>query len=315
MQQQRIASESFERKEMKYRLSASQFADLLALIRQRLQPTEFAESKVTSLYYDTLQFSLIGRSLEKPLYKEKLRLRVYGECFDEQTAAFVEIKKKFKGIVYKRRIAMSLRGALDYLSGMPYEEAIVRHPLPGKQDKHDGGGARSLQIAREIDFMRAHHAPLAPAMLVTCERFSFADESEDLRVTFDTHLRALAWPGRFESLRGKNPSDAWLDIIPPDEAIMEVKCHGSVPLWLAQALSKAGTYQQSFSKYGTAYQKMCIAEGALHMAQAEPTLTSNEPIRVIWPQELQELQEMYELHGLQGKAAQHQGREKVRHYA
>ena len=110
----------FERKEVKYRISRRQYRMLRAAFGERMQEDSFGRSLVTSRYFDTEERSLIARSLEKPLYKEKLRVRTYGIDADR---AFVELKKKFKGIVYKRRIAMTPRSAERFLGGLPYDEA------------------------------------------------------------------------------------------------------------------------------------------------------------------------------------------------
>ena len=113
-------SDVFARKEMKYRLDSGQYDLLLAAVRSRLVPSEYGFSTVRSLYFDTPHYGLIEHSLDKPIYKEKLRLRVYGEPADD-VQAFVEIKKKFKGVVYKRRVSMTLAAARMYLSGESYE--------------------------------------------------------------------------------------------------------------------------------------------------------------------------------------------------
>ncbi len=293
------ASESFERKEMKYRLSAGQLAALLTLVREHLKPTEFADSTITSVYYDTPTFELIERSLEKPLYKEKLRLRVYGDSFEASMRAFVELKKKYKGIVYKRRMAMSLQAALAYLSGTSFQDACAQHPLQDSEDAPSLANARSMQIAREVDFFMQRHASLAPSMLIACERLSFADEASGLRITFDARIRALPFPlgpaacAKYDAaclaraastLRAMGVTQVGQSVIGPGEAIMEVKCQAGLPFWLVDALSELGAYQQSFSKYGTAYLNMLAQQRvACERRQSLPNAL-HEPIRVIWPQ-------------------------------
>ena len=111
------AHANFKRKEKKYVLEAGDYLALMALIGDKIEEDEYPYSHIESLYYDTPDWRMINRSMEKPLYKEKLRVRVYGET-GEQNVAFVELKKKFKGIVYKRRIAMSPQGARAFMEGM-----------------------------------------------------------------------------------------------------------------------------------------------------------------------------------------------------
>lgn len=117
--------EVFERTEKKYRLDACQHRSMLAALAGRMEPDVFGVTRITSLYFDTPDRLLIERSLDKPLYKEKLRLRRYGEATDEGDCVFVEIKKKYKGVVYKRRVGMSQAAANAYLGGMPYELSLI----------------------------------------------------------------------------------------------------------------------------------------------------------------------------------------------
>lgn len=105
----------FKRKEVKYLLTEAQLFALRLALEAHMEPDDFAHSSIYNLYYDTPDFRLIRRSLEKPAYKEKLRLRSYGVP-DEETQVFPEIKKKARGIVYKRRVCMPYGDALRYLS-------------------------------------------------------------------------------------------------------------------------------------------------------------------------------------------------------
>lgn len=240
-------SEVFARKENKYRLQAVQYSLLRAAVESHLVPDAFGTSEVRSLYFDTPERSLIERSLDKPLYKEKLRLRVYGAPADE-AQVFVEIKKKFKGVVYKRRVSMTLAGARAYLRGRPYEEACARFPLSDSLAAEQSLSDRSRQTAREIDFFRERYGSLEPSMLIVCDRSAHIDpEGSELRVTFDTRLEAC------RDVRDLALTGRCSPIIRPDEAIMEIKNAGPLPRWLVCALSSCRAYPQSFSKYGTAY--------------------------------------------------------------
>ncbi|MEI3229832.1 MAG: VTC domain-containing protein [Gordonibacter pamelaeae] len=119
----------FERKEVKYRLDARQAETMHRALEGRMEPDAYGRTTVRSLYLDTPERTLIERSLDKPLYKEKLRLRCYGALHDDGLV-FVEIKKKFEGIVYKRRVGCSYAAARAYLGGMPYQDACARFPWP-----------------------------------------------------------------------------------------------------------------------------------------------------------------------------------------
>ena len=141
---------SFKRCEKKYLLTEAQYRAVRLGMAPFMKPDAYPVYSVSNVYYDTDRYDLIRASLEKPVYKEKLRLRSYGvpgSC-DE---VFIEIKKKFDDVVYKRRITMTMRDAALYLSGA-----------------RRGDGS---QIGRDR------------------EAYAAADGGE-LRITFDTALRA-----------------------------------------------------------------------------------------------------------------------------
>ncbi len=248
----------FERKEVKYRLSAAQLQAIVDALEGRMAPDMFGRTRVTSLYLDTPNRSLIDRSLEKPLYKEKLRLRAYGIPTPD-SLVFIELKKKFKGIVYKRRVGCSYRAARAYLSAMPYVQACARFPLADPEAATESCSRRSLQIAAEIDQFILRHEPLVPSMCIACERIAYApvldvagesrsDVPVDLRITFD---EAIAYCDLFAST--PYATSAYVPLLDAGEAVMEVKASGPFPLWLVRALDAYRIYPTSFSKYGAAY--------------------------------------------------------------
>lgn len=288
----------FERKEIKYRLSAGQVDILLAGLQGRMVPDQYGSTPIVSMYFDTPEHLLIERSLDKPLYKEKLRLRSYGMPAKD-SRVFIEIKKKYKGIVYKRRVALSYAAARAYLGGAAFEDACRRYPLPDAAMHAETLGAQSRQIAREIDSFIMRYEPLEPSMLIVCSRTAYlplaaagaagaagagagaaggegavaaavgangaggtgAPASADarpgggspadagLRITFDTALT-------YRDMR--HAGSAAQGLIGTDEAIVEVKNAGPLPLWLLQALAQAKARPSSFSKYGEAY-RACAA--------------------------------------------------------
>lgn len=262
----------FERKEVKYRLDARRHRAMTAALRGRMVPDAFGRTRIVSRYLDTPERALIERSLDKPLYKEKLRLRGYGAP-QADDRVFVEIKKKYGGIVYKRRVGCSLAAACAYLDGTPYEEACGRFPLPDAVMAAESLSPRSVQIAREIDEFAARHRPLRPSMLITCERTAYAslaccngaasagnpapaapdapaDVPDDLRITFDDDIA-------YRDLFAARP-DAAHALLSAGDAVMEIKSSGPFPLWLVRALDACEAYPSSFSKYGEAY-RACTA--------------------------------------------------------
>ena len=246
--------EVFERKEVKYRLDANQRHAMLAALEGRMVVDAYGTTSIVSRYFDTPDRALIERSLDKPLYKEKLRVRSYG-IPGEDDQVFVELKKKYKGIVYKRRVGCSYAAARAYMGGMPYEQACCEFPLPDSILAEASLSPRSLQIAREIDAFKERYIPLRASMVTICDRTAYAPlaiggEGEaagvpsTLRITFAraSHRRP---PVGFGMPR---------PLLPADEAIMEVKCAGPFPPWLVDALDGCEAYPSSFSKYGAAYQ-------------------------------------------------------------
>lgn len=240
----------FKRTEMKYLLSADQRRVLEETIAQKMVPNEFGESRIMSLYYDTPEFALIERSLDKPLYKEKLRLRVYGSP-SPLAPAFVELKKKFDGVVYKRRVPLSLAAARVFLEGMPYEAACRAFPLVDHEAHRQSLSARSLQIGREIEFMIARHGDLVPSLLTSCDRVAYAEpEDDELRITFDANLAFAVGVDDLLTVSEVAP------LVDPACSVMEVKNAGPLPFWLVRALNAAKARPRSFSKCGHAYMSL-----------------------------------------------------------
>ena len=221
----------FKRKEVKYLLTEAQLAALRPALETHMEPDAFAHSIISNLYYDTPDFRMLRRSQEKPVYKEKLRLRGYG-LPDEETQVFPEIKKKAEGIVYKRRVRMPYGDAIRYLSR--------RRP---------GGDG---QIFQELNWMLLAYGSLAPRIFLSYERDSWKGrEDPSLRLTLD---REILWRAEALDLR----RGAWGEpLLGQDQVLMEVKITNAAPLWLAEALSENGIFPISFSKCGRAFETLC----------------------------------------------------------
>ena len=218
----------FERTETKYILTLSQRRALLEKIEQYVKPDEYGESTVCSLYFDTDNHRLIRQSMEKPTYKEKLRLRSYGTPKRDGNV-FLELKKKYNGVVYKRRLTLSYNAAMAY---------IRRGVLP-----------EDSQIMREIDWAMKYYEGIAPKMFIAYDRTAFySKQDHELRVTFDRNERFRT--DNLDLAKG-NYGERILD---PSLCIMESKALSAMPMWLTKALGELKIYPGSFSKYGTAYQ-------------------------------------------------------------
>lgn len=228
----------FKRKEIKYLLSSEERNALLPILKAHMEPDAFAHSSISNLYYDTPDFRMVRRSLEKPMYKEKLRLRSYGTPEDTSTV-FPEIKKKAMGIVYKRRISLPYQEAVSFLSGQQIAST-------------DTCNGTTQQILHELDWMLASYENLSPRVFLSYERDSYKGISDSsLRLTLDQDI--LFRTDRLD-LREGAFGEA---ILLPDQTLMEVKISNAAPLWLAQALSEIGIFPVSFSKYGRAYERIC----------------------------------------------------------
>ena len=258
------AGDTFERKEKKYLITSAQCAALKEELSARMRLDDYGATRIDSLYLDTPDRSLICRSLEKPLYKEKLRVRSYG-AFSEASILYVEIKKKFKGIVYKRRVRMSARGAREYCNGnLTYEEAQREYPVQGNPEKDLAPG--KIQIAHEIDAFFNRHEGLKPSVLISCLREAWCPiDSEDEncvdRITFDEDISYI---DLFEDASVQRRS-----VAAPGQVVMEIKCSGGYPLWLCGLLDAHGVYPRSFSKYGNAYKRVLAEAGSIRVRQDE----------------------------------------------
>ncbi|MGN1075170.1 MAG: polyphosphate polymerase domain-containing protein [Eubacteriales bacterium] len=218
----------FKRYEIKYLVSAEERAFLEEQIRRHMRPDAHGESTVRSVYFDTPDARIVRRSLEKPVYKEKLRTRAYRTA-GETDGVFVELKKKYRGVVYKRRIELPERTAEAYL--------LRREPLQSP-----------CQISREIDAFFDFYPGLAPAMFLCYDRTAyFSGEDDALRVTFD---RSIRWRREKLSLSAPPSGEPLLE---EGQSLMEIKSGGAIPLWLTAALTEARVFRTSFSKYGAAY--------------------------------------------------------------
>lgn len=245
---------SFARTEIKYRLSASQFDSFLSSLSGIAHIDEYGKSKIMNIYYDTPDFRMIRASLEKPLYKEKLRLRTYG-IPGRETNAFAEVKKKYKGTVYKRRISMPYCMALDYLAG--------RTQAPVKN-----------QISNEIDYTMKIWENLSPAAVISYDRIALAGDSDpDLRITFDDNIRYRT------TALDLTYGDGGKELLKEGEKLMELKVSSSVPLEIARLLSRYGIYPSGFSKYGSAYTEFSSTKTGDNARIITPVLTKEGVIR------------------------------------
>lgn len=224
----------FKRHELKYLITIDQFNELKEIFKEYMIRDKFHKSSIRNIYYDTPSFLLIRRSIEKPEYKEKLRIRSY-KTIDNNDEVFIELKKKYKKVVYKRRETMSYEEALNFLNNK-----IVPN---------------NFQITNEINYFLNYYEDLKPRMFLSYEREAYASlEGKNFRITFD---KDVTWRN-YDFDLSKEPYGE--NILPKGMILMEVKTVLGYPRWLLDFLSKNKIYKISFSKYGNAYKELMRKE-------------------------------------------------------
>ena len=218
----------FKRYELKYMLTLEQKEKILEAMSPYMQLDKYGRTTIRNIYFDTDNYRLIRRSIEKPAYKEKLRIRSYSRATSDSTV-FVELKRKYDKVVYKRRLPLCVDDAMTWVC----RERVC--PV-------------NTQISREIDYFIDFYGKLNPTVFLSYEREAYYDNGEgDFRVTFDDNILCRQTDVNLCSHIYGEP------ILPDNKVVMELKCSGGIPLWMVEVLSRERIYKTSFSKYGTAY--------------------------------------------------------------
>ena len=221
----------FKRYELKYLITREQKRKIIEALIPYMEMDEYGRTTIRNLYFDTDDYRIIRHSIEKPIFKEKLRIRSY-EKANPEGKVFVELKRKYNSIVYKRRCLVGEKEAFDWITGNEKRE-----------DKS--------QITKEINYFLGHYNGLSPKVFLSYEReaFRMKDES-DFRVTFDENILC-----REEELSLEK--DVWrTPLLSDGEILMEIKCSSGIPIWMTNILSQQHIYKTSFSKYGMAYKNI-----------------------------------------------------------
>lgn len=221
----------FKRYELKYMLTEEQKKKVLEAMEPYMALDEYGRTTIRNIYYDTDNYRLIRHSIEKPPYKEKLRIRSYCQAHPDSTV-FVELKKKYRDVVYKRRVSLQEEAAREWISGGCHCEM-------------------DTQISEEIDYFLNYYGTLRPAVFLSYEREAYyTKKPSDFRVTFDDTILCRQDDLSLESEVYGTP------IFPEGMSLMEIKCSGGIPLWMTHVMSEEHIYKTPFSKYGTAYRTM-----------------------------------------------------------
>lgn len=260
-----MAIEVFNRFEHKYMLNKEEYGEMLETLEQYMEADKHSQNRtpytIANIYYDTADNYLIRNSLSKPKYKEKLRLRAYGVP-GENSEVFLEIKKKFNGIVNKRRTVLKLPEAYEFT-----ETGVA----PKAKDY------MNKQVLREIEyFLRVYS--VQPKLYLAYDRIAyFEKDNQDLRISFDMNIRS-----RREDLRLESGTHG-MPLLDKDVYLMEIKTSLAKPLWLTHKLNELGLRRSSFSKYGTEFRRTVktyeAAYGLFETAQ-KPLQTPHEPLQI-----------------------------------
>ncbi len=223
----------FKRYEIKYMLTLEQKEKILSAMQDYMSLDKYGRSSIRNIYFDTDSYRLIRRSIDKPAYKEKLRIRSYGKASSD-SRVFVELKKKYDKVVYKRRLDLPCDLAFDWVTGN----------IPPPTD---------TQISREIEYFLKYYESLRPAAFLSYEREAYYEKNGgSFRVTFDDNIL-------FRTDELSLISDAYGEsLLENGKVLMELKCSGGLPLWLVKVLSEEKIYKTSFSKYGTGYTRFIL---------------------------------------------------------
>lgn len=223
----------FQRYEIKYMITREQKARLLTAMEPYMALDQYGRTTIRNIYFDTDSYRLIRRSIEKPAYKEKLRIRSYCKAKPDSTV-FVELKKKYQKVVYKRRLTLPEQHAMQWMCG-------------------EADSGLDSQISKELDYFCNYYESLRPAVFLSYEREAYyCKQGGEFRVTFDENVLC-----RLEDL--SLTSEVWgTPLLPDGITLMELKCPGGIPMWMAKLLSEEHIYVTTFSKYGTAYQTMIL---------------------------------------------------------
>ena len=217
----------FQRVEKKYLLTDDKYKLFIEKIKTYMKLDDYGMYTICNIYYDTDNFDLIRKSLEKPEYKEKFRIRSYGVP-SQDDKVFLEIKKKYKGVVYKRRISLTLKEANDYM------ENNIRPKV-------------NNQILNEIDYLVSLYDLDKKVYLAYDRQAYYGIEDNNIRLTVDNNIRS-----RFYDL-DLDLGDHGELLLPNGYHLVEIKVPITYPMWLVKILSELEIYPTSFSKYGNVY--------------------------------------------------------------
>lgn len=219
---------TFKRREMKFLLNEEQYEKIVNAVSGFMTEDDYGLHTIMNIYLDNRNNDLIRSSLGRPVFKEKVRLRCYGNKAEDDSEAFLEIKKKYRGLTYKRRFERPYKELFDY---------ITRGVRP------ETGG----QVFEELDYL-IKRMDLKPKIAICYDRRAFfGNEDKEFRMTLDGNIR---YRRNDIDLRS---GDSGAHLMTQPFRVMEVKSVGAIPMELVSILSEHKIYHGSFSKYGSIF--------------------------------------------------------------
>lgn len=231
----------FKRYEKKFLLTQNQYNMLLPMLLEYMDLDEHClngnDYTIYNIYYDTDNNDIINHSQAKPYYKEKLRLRSYKEIKSKDEKVFLELKKKIKGIVSKRRVVLPIKDVDNFL---------LNRKRPNTDDY------LTNQVLNEIEYFLDNNN-VHPAVVINYKRMAlFGKDDRDFRITFDTRIMTR----RYNFILGG--ADSGEDLLQEGQRLMEVKVLGAIPLWFVEIITELSIFPRGFSKYGNEFDNYCI---------------------------------------------------------
>lgn len=239
-----MSNTTFVRKEKKYLISSEQRKKLLEILPEYMKFDKYCRDgnmyTVNNVYFDNESYNVIRHSTSKPSYKSKIRIRSYKVNVTDDDGVFFEMKKKFKGVVNKRRLTIKHRLLEEYLAtgNFPTELSV-----------------QEVQVLKEIDY-EINRENVKPKVYLTYLRTAlYAKNDSSIRLTIDEDILARISETTLASDRYGD------SLLPEGYYLMEIKVHGAFPLWLAHILSDLKIFPTSFSKYGKFYENVVKGRG------------------------------------------------------
>ncbi|EOH90947.1 polyphosphate polymerase domain-containing protein [Enterococcus pallens] len=246
------SGEIFERREKKYLMTPEKFDLLLTRLQEYMTIDEYGLHTIHTIYYDTEDLAVIRHSVDKPKFKEKMRLRSYGLATNQSTV-YLELKKKVAGVTYKRRTAMTYQEAKNFLN----------YGVKPQEQK---------QIFKELDWY-TQQQKLQSTVLISYDRIALKHKKdENFRITFDQNIRYSLEHFELDQV-DQHPQ---IRLTTEPTVLMEVKIFEAFPLEISRLFSELQIFQGKFTKYGNVYHWVLFPEW-----EKQHTRQSNQTIKTI----------------------------------